>query len=92
MTLGSFVEVDVTFTIFIQFVESFPVADGGVAWKLRYEVVEHRLSQDFALATYVLRSVSLACRILYFFLSIFTLVSFDSTLRQLTFCAKLLKL
>ena len=91
IALGILVELDVTLTIFIQFVKSFPVADARVARKLRDEVVEHRFGENFALAADELGPIGFASWVLYFLFS-FALVSFYGTFRQVALGAELLKL
>jgi hypothetical protein len=41
VTLSIFEELDVTLTVFIQFVKTSPIANASVTRKLRNEVVEH---------------------------------------------------
>ena len=91
VAFGLLEEGGVTLAVFVQFVEALPVADAGVAWELRDEVVEHGLGEDFALAADVLRSVALASWVLNLLFAV-ALVRFHCSLGQLAFRAKLLKL
>ena len=91
VAFGLLEEGGVTLAVFVQFVEALPVADAGVAWELRDEVVEHGLGQDFTLAADVLRSVALASWVLNLLFAV-ALVRFHCSLGQLAFRAKLLKL